>query len=134
MKFNDKTITANILINVNSEIESDFLNKYFFNENIERGNNEELNMDNEYKYYIYVNKSNITNEKINEFIKELTKYKNYNITIDSDDFNIYDNYIYNTDNNFITYKYVAEEFCGKSGQEILLGILFHTKEEKIELV
>lgn len=134
MKFNGKEITANIMINTNTQLNQDFLNKYFLNEEIETCKSEEIDINPTYEFNFFISKSSISDEKIKELVKELAEYENYEIIIDSDDINFYDNYIYDNKNNFITYKYVSEDFCGKSNQELLLGILFHTKEEKIELV
>ena len=136
MIFQDKEITANIFINSDKEIDKNILDKYFLNEDIETGRHEEdeMNIDDEYDYYALICKSKISDEKIQEFIKELAKNNNYTIHVDSNDEYIYNNYSYKLNDDFITYQYVPEEFCGKSGVENLIGIIYHIKEEKIELV
>jgi HD superfamily phosphohydrolase len=136
MIFQDKEITANIFINSDKEIDKNILDKYFLNEDIETGRHEEdeINIDDEYDYYALICKSKISDEKIQEFIKELAKNNNYTIHVDSNDEYIYNNYSYKLNNDFITYQYVPEEFCGKSGVENLIGSIYHIKEEKIELV
>lgn len=133
MIFNDMEITANIFIETNNEIENDFLNKYFNGENIDKIINENIDSTKEYKYNTFISNSKISNEKIIEFIKDMIQYHNYEINIDSDDSYIYDNYIYHTENSFITHKFVPANKTCVTGTDNLLNILFHTQEEKINL-
>lgn len=135
MIFQNKEITANIFINSDKEIDKNILDKYFLNEEVETGKHteDEIDMEDNFDCYALICKSKISDEKIKEFIKELAKNNNYDVHIESDDEYIYNNYNYKLNDNFITYQYVPEEFCGKTGVENLLGIIYHIKEEKINL-
>lgn len=127
MIINNKKITINIFIEMEEKLNDSLIDCFFYDEKKEIEITENITK----KFHVLISKSNITEEKIKEFIQTLTNYGSYEIYIDSDDAFIYKKYIYNVKNNYIIHEYVPYELNEDNGIDNLIKIIFHCKSEQI---
>lgn len=127
MIINNKQIAINIFIEMEEKLNDNLIDCFFKDEKKEI----EINKKATKKFQILISKSNITEEKINEFIQTLTNYGSYEIYIDSDDTFIYKKYIYDKKNDYIIHEYVPHELNKNNGTDNLIKIIFHCKSEQI---
>lgn len=130
MIFKDKEILVNIFIETMNPVSNYYKDKFFPFDQKEETHDELY----EGRYGLLIQKSNISFAMFGDFLKELANEKDYfEITIDSEDENIYEQYTFFNKNDYILRSYLPEEYVSKKGIEHLAGIVLHCVEEKIYL-
>lgn len=128
-KGKEADIPVNVSINSIHRIK-DFLKDYFQTEKIEDMH------DSLYDgmWTTLVSDSEISREDFNKFLYAFAEHGEFfEITIDSNKGYVSENYRFNPGDDFITKESIPEKYCNKTGLDCLVGMVFHSQSEKIEL-
>lgn len=130
MKHLGKDITVDISINTVKRTPKSFLTEHFSEDKI----SEIYDPLDGGSWMTLISNVDIARKDFYKFMFDLINVQDcFNINIDSEQINLNECYNHVSGNDFITRRYVPDEFCNKSGIIHLFGILFHGKEEKIKL-
>lgn len=125
-----KNILVNISIDTITRLPKTFLTEYFSASQISEMHDSLY----EGTWMTLISNVDISRRDFYKFMLDLTSVQDcFNITLDSEQSNLNEDYVYMGGNDFITRKYVDDEYCKESGMKHLIGILFHGKEEQIKL-
>lgn len=130
MDFYNDNVKVNICVEMNNQIQENFIKKYFPCEKIEYFCNELYDG----KCGAFISNTKISREDFYKFMKDLTNQKeDFEVQIDSDEKYVYEVFSFVSNNDFIIRRFLPEKYYGDNGRNHLIGIVFHNKEEKIAL-
>lgn len=123
-------VPVNVVINTINRISNGFLRDYFPKEEIS-----EMQDDSENGIWtVFVSNTDMTREQFDKFLHELvSKNEYFEITLDSNQKYVSENYKFFPGDDFILKEYVPEKYCKGTGMEHLIGMLFHSEKEEIKL-
>lgn len=127
MEFDGKEIKMIIAIFSKEQYDVHFLKQFFTDDKIEIEKDEDDNV-----WVVGVFGTKISRETFNKLLFELTKQnQSFELNLESDDEYIYEQYIYNIGDDFITKNFVKEK--SNNGKEHLMNILFNEQKETIKI-
>lgn len=128
MIVNEKEIKVNFFITTPQEISENLIKKYFKKEDCEKSK------ETEKEFYLFISNSDVSRIVFRDFMLELIENKySFEIVVDSEEDFAYEKMIFNNGDDYIVRSFIPEEYLKKDGNTYLIGMLFHSKEEKIYL-
>lgn len=127
MEFDGKEIKMIVAIFSKEQYDVNFLKQFFIDNKIEIEKDEDDNV-----WIAGVFGTKISRKTFNQLLFELTKQnQSFELNLESDDEYIYEQYIYNIGDDFITKNFVKDK--SNNGIEHLMNMLFNEQKETIKI-